>query len=237
MYDKNLSNIVNSWDRWLRQEKHFSVNTIVAYHNDFLNFTEFLKNYNNLDILTLSIVQEVNIKVLRNWLIYRKTKKYSNHSSCRAISSLRNFYKYMAKINTNLCTDMFVVKFPKKPEQLPRALTIDEVFKLIDGLQSNQKYFWLNNRDKAILYLLYGLGLRISEALNITKQDIGNDYLRIMGKGGEERIMPLLDIVKSALSKYLSVLPFNIQDSEKIFRGLRGGELLPASYNKILRSL
>ena len=238
MYTKKLQTLLQEWTKYLSYEKNFSRNTINSYDNDISQFIKFLKQYKNLLLVDIKDILDLDIRTLRGWIAERKSSKYSNTSSSRAISCLRNFYKYTSKFYPNISQDIFLLKFPKKGIQLPKALERTEVFSLIENLDTPERPNWINKRDKAILLLLYGVGLRISEALSLTKNDIWQDKVQILGKGGKYRVTPLIPSVHDSIKSYLDVVPFSIPDNgSRIFLALRGKPLFASAYNKILRDL
>ena len=112
--------------------------------------------------------------------------------------------------------------------------------KLVDPSQSLAEEPWVSARDSAVMLLLYGVGLRISEALSLTMQTAplpGQDAITITGKGGKQRRLPVLPIVQSAIERYLSLCPFELEADEPIFRGVRGGPLSPRIIQKTIETM
>jgi integrase/recombinase XerC len=113
---------------------------------------------------------------------------------------------------------------------LPKALSIPDSTRLIEVVETLSEKPWVAARDAAVLTLLYGCGLRISEALGLTRADApiaGKDAIRVLGKGGRERIVPVLPAVQRAIEEYLRLAPFEIESSDPLFRGEKGGPLSP----------
>ena len=131
------------------------------------------------------------------------------------------------------------VQAQKTPASLPRAVAAKDVLLLIRHALDGPKDKWLGLRDGALLTLLYGTGLRISEALSVTRHDIetAHDMLRVTGKGGKQRDVPLLPLVTQALDDYLAAQPFGLRREDKIFRGRRGGVMTPRQAQALLSRL
>ena len=123
-----------------------------------------------------------------------------------------------------------MIRPPKQAKGLPKALTIAETRDLIDTAEAMVEEPWIAARDTAVLTLLYGAGLRISEALGLSRADapVGDvEAIRVVGKGGRERIVPVLPAVRRAVEAYVEACPFELEPNQPLFRGARGGPLSP----------
>lgn len=231
-----LNKLFNNWLTHLKHEKLYSEHTVTAYQNDLLYFLGFLREHFGKNV-TLKILSEVNITNIRSWFASRKHAHYNNSSTSRAMSAIRNFFKFL-KHNANIeNVDIQVAKTPKVKSPLIKTLDIKEIFSAIDNLQEVANQVWLGFRDKALLVLIYGCGLRISEALSITKKNIQSDMLTVFGKGSKERMVPILPIVKQYLQAYLEVCPFDLQESQPIFVGAQGNTLDPGVFQRQIRKI
>jgi len=155
-------------------------------------------------------------------------------------AALRTFSRFLDKNGLAQTTAFHVIRAPKQPRALPRALTISDALALIEAVEIEAGEPWILARDRAVLMLLYGCGLRIAEALAITAIDApvqGRNALRVTGKGGKTRIVPVLAAVSDAISRYLALCPYTPAPGEPIFRGARGGALQPAIVQKSVRFL
>jgi integrase/recombinase XerC len=119
------------------------------------------------------------------------------------------------------------IRTPKIPRSLPKALTVVEAKETIKATDELEDRPWVAARDMAVISLCYGAGLRISEALALTKGDLESDVLRVTGKGGKVRMVPLIAPVRQAIENYLKLSPFKLWPEDPLFRGVRGGVLSP----------
>lgn len=186
-----MKEILKQFQLHLSNTLRLSENTSSSYLLDLEDFFDFLiqhkKDY------TLASLQD-----FRSFLLYRSTERNLTLSSnARAISSLKCFYKFLEVKHNVKNSNISKIKSPKLPKTLPKALKIEEVMHLLD-ITDNEIF-------KAITILIYGTGLRISEALSLKRKDISKStkFIKIKGKGGVERIIPLLENVKDVLLSYI----------------------------------
>ncbi len=222
----NFKNVFPKWLNWLQNEKRISVNTFDAYKRDVMKWSEFTKNVNN--------PKKSDFRLYISSLFENGN---SRQTIARKISSIKNFYRFSSKRNFLFSQDLDLIKNPKLPETLPRSISNDEVNSIMDSI-GNGRSDWEAARDKAILYLMYGAGLRISEALSIYKNQCPlGDWLRVKGKGGKHRDVPILKIVSDSIQKYLLLLPVEFVDEEFLFIGRRGGKLSPRIIQRLIQKL
>jgi integrase/recombinase XerC len=168
---------------------------------------------------------------LRAYLAKRRNEGLENRSLLRALAAIRNFLRFLEKKGLAK-TDFFgAVRAPKKPHSLPKALTVTDARDLIDPEQraGEAREPWVLARDAAVLSLLYGAGLRISEALSIAHREapIGRvDRVTIIGKGGKTRTLPVIEPVRQAIESYLAICPYDLTGGP-LFVGAKGGPLSP----------
>jgi len=232
-----MNELIDSFITYLKDIKKYSSNTIVSYRQDLDNFINFYKSYKENEIKKEDLTN-IDITTFRAWLSNRKINNISNRSSARALSSLRSFFKYILKYYGIKNESIFVISSPKIPKKLSKAIDEKDIFdmlKVLSDIENGEK--WLILRDKALIILIFGCGLRISEALSIMKTDIDKNqsFLKIIGKGSKERIVPILPAVKKAIDEYLSVCPFKIEDS--IFKSVRGLPMSPRMAEKLIEKI
>lgn len=232
-----MNELIDSFTTYLKDIKRYSSNTIVSYRQDLDNFINFYKSYTKNEIKKEDLTN-IDITTFRAWLSNRKINNISNRSSARALSSLRSFFKYILKYYGIKNESIFVISSPKIPKKLSKAIDEKDIFdmlKVLSDIENAEK--WLILRDKALIILIFGCGLRISEALSIMKTDIDKNqsFLKIIGKGSKERIVPILPAVKKAIEEYLSVCPFKIEDS--IFKSVRGLPMSPRMAEKLIEKI
>lgn len=218
------------WLQSLAVEKRFSRHTIDGYARDVAVFLRFLSEHFGAkpDAAALIAMQPADI---RAFLARRRNDGLDSRSLLRALAALRNFLRFLEKKGLAK-TDLFgAVRAPKKPHSLPKALTVGDARDLIDPeLRAGEaRAPWTLARDAAVLALLYGAGLRISEALSIARADapIGRiDRVAISGKGGKTRTVPVIEPVRRAIEAYLAICPYDLAGGP-LFVGARGGPLSP----------
>ena len=229
-----LSKIINDWQTYLGIQRNYSVHTLQSYLNDFNHFLKFIEHYHS-EIVTLNTIESIDIRFVRSWLSARLTENFSSVSNARALSSVKNFYKYLEKKHSINCHAIFIVQSPKKPKNLPKALTKQDTQIALHNIEMLGDEEWIHIRNKALLTLIYASGLRISEALSLTKKHLENhEFIKITGKGNKERVIPWINAVRELVIKYTYILPYNIQTHEPIFRGKRGAPLQRAVFNREL---
>ena len=183
---------------YLKYERNYSNNTIIAYENNIRGFLSYckIKNVKNMN--------EVNYQFIRGYISYLYKQKYQAKSITRILSALRSFFKYLKreeKISTN---PLDLITSPKVEKKLPKYLTINDVEKILNAPDMSNK---IGIRDAFILELLYVTGIRVSELTNIKLNDISivEKKIKIMGKGSKERIVYYGTRCQELLNKYLHI--------------------------------
>jgi integrase/recombinase XerC len=227
---QNLQILFSEWISWLRLEKNTPESTISAYSTDLLMFFDFLNSYFGCEI-DIEYVKLIRLKDIRSWMFWRKTNGYKNSSTSRALSGIKNFVRYLHKYKNIDISSIFSAKNPKKHRPLPKALNIEEAKFSVENAGIFATEEWVKLRDESLALLIYASGMRISEALSITKEQIKeaekSKMLRVTGKGNKERIIPILGIAIERINSYLKLLKLDLQNQDKIFRGIKGGILNP----------
>ncbi|HJD62313.1 MAG TPA: tyrosine recombinase XerC [Rickettsia endosymbiont of Degeeriella rufa] len=237
MLDTQTQELIIKWQKYLSLQKNYSNHTMISYNNDLKHFLEFM-NYYNSDIVTMDYIRAADIRLMRSWLAKRKCDNFVTSSIARGLSAIKNFYKFLEKTAELHNHVVFSIKSPKKSKLLPKALSEEEVNISLDHIEEYGNSPWIEIRNKALLVLIYASGLRISEALSITKLHLQNlEFIKIMGKGNKERIIPWLAIARNLITEYLEKLPYELKDDEPIFRGKQGKKLQPPVFNRELIKL
>jgi len=217
----------------MQKSKH----TVSAYQNDIYDFIISLSSSlkRNID---LNDLENIELKHIRMWQGSRGKSGTQARSNARSISSVRMFFKYLNENNIITNSIIFNIKKPKLPQLLPKAIATQDVLTLIKevGQLSNQE--WQGKRDIALLLLIFSCGLRISEALSLTLSDIknGSNILYIRGKGGKQRIVPLMEVVFKAINDYLAIIPFSVTSSDALFVSNTGKKYYPRTVQKKIQS-
>ena len=234
-----MKNIVAEFLEYLTQAKKYSGHTATAYDTDITDFLSFFERFNGGDVL-LSDLSRADTTCFRSYLADRQRRGLSHKSTARALSSLRSFYKYLSRYH-NISNDYIsLISSPKVPRKLSKAIDpidVENMHGAIRAIDSNEP--WLAARDWALVLLLFGCGLRISEALKIKNSDtIGcPDVLRIVGKGNKERLVPVLPVVWESIEKYKSLRPFGNTPDDELFRSVRGLPMSPRMAQKVVENL
>lgn len=231
--EPRLKEIIRKWQEWLKIERGYSFNTLDAYARDFSDFSYFFE-----DELSLSRLEKFEVRDFRNYIASLAARGKDKSSIARHISTLKNFYKYLERTNLAENTAISVISSPRRPKVLPKALDIDDTFNVLKESKLFEKNSWQGLRDAAIFTILYGCGLRISEALSLNLGDINNnDFVCIRGKGNKERIVPVLPQVKDAVNAYLAECPYHLRNGEALFIGARGERLSPRIIQRQLQKI
>ena len=229
--------LVKRWQSWLRDERRYSPHTLDAYSRDLSDFFEFTARYLNRPP-TQEDLKKAEVRLFRSYLSSRTALHIEKSSIARELSTLKNFYRWLARNGIMENTALSIISSPRRPKVLPRALDVSETFNVLDIAGDFAKKEWQGLRDVAIFTILYGCGLRISEALSLNLGDIShNDFLKIRGKGNKERLVPLLPVVKEKINAYLEACPYNIKNGEALFLGARGERLSPRIVQRTLEKI
>ena len=213
---KQNANYINEWLQWLSSVKHYQFHTIDAYKRDLSHYVVCLCKQNKADI-------KPDRAIFRIWLTEMYDSGCAKTTIARRVSALRSFFRYCHRHGIFKKLDLSWMKSPKLPISLPKTISINEVTHLLELVKRRSNPSWENDRDIAILYLMYGCGLRLSETLSITPAHLTDaNWLRILGKGGKTRDVPVLPIVAESLQKAMESCPFHLENKKPIFMSKRG---------------
>ena len=224
---REIKQLIAQWQSWLLNERRYSPHTLDAYSRDLSGFFDFAAEHLGKVPETADLAK-LEVRDFRAYLSQRAARHIDKSSLARELSTLKNFFKWLARYDILRNPALSVIRTPRRAKVLPKALEVNDTFNVIDEAQNLAYNSWQGLRDTAIFTLLYGCGLRISEALSLNVGDIGNnDFLRIKGKGNKERIVPLLPVVVENINKYLAECPYQPKQGEPLFLGARGDRLVP----------
>jgi integrase/recombinase XerC len=223
---------VSGWLTYLGAERRYADNTLEAYERDARQFLGFLHD-SRQEAVSLGHLDGVTTGDFRAFLAARRDDGTGSRSLARTLSALRSLFRYLERAGALQNRAVLAVSLPKLPPRLPKPLTeikardvVDEA--ALDGEMSDHP--WTGPRNQAVLLLLYGSGLRISEALTLNRKDAPlppRDVLRITGKGGRERLTPVLPVAQAAIAAYLEKCPHRLESQGPLFVGVKGGRLSP----------
>jgi integrase/recombinase XerC len=225
-----IAKAAQDWLDHLSGEKRASRHTLDAYARDARFFLAFLAEHKGAPAgaETLSSLAPADI---RAFMARRRAQGVENRSLLRALAAVRSLMRFLEKRNLAK-TDVFAaVRAPKRPHAIPKALAVADARELVDPATraGEAREPWIIARDAAALALLYGAGLRISEALSIDRDEApigGNDRVAIRGKGGKTRVAPVIEPVRKAIEDYIALCPYELSGGP-LFVGARGGRLSP----------
>lgn len=215
-----------SWLANLAQEKRFSENTLTAYERDTRQFLSFLTGYFG-GPPSINDIQALKPSDLRAFLASRRKDGSGARSLGRHLAGIRSLLRFLERKGLVNAAGAGAIRSPKQPKSLPKPLSAKQALQVVHADTQMNEEPWIAARDAAVLSLLYGCGLRISEALNLVSTDFDRDTttLRITGKGNKTRLVPLLPAVREAVEAYQKLCPYHLDPSEPLFRGARGGKL------------
>lgn len=220
---------------WMASAKHASHHTVISYENDLNHFAAFLTNHLG-KAPTLKDAIALDTRDFRSWLASRNSE-YETTSNARALSTLRSFYRYLMKQGLGENAAIMHIRSPKLAKPLPKALSEEQAHSLMGAIGEGEES-WTQKRDLALMTLIYGCGLRISEALSLRVRDIPeNDVITITGKGNKQRQLPVLPVVKMAIADYRAECPHVLTADSPLFIGAKGKKLDPAIFQKRIRNL
>ena len=235
---------LQSWRDWLKSERRLSAHTLTAYEHDVATFLGFMTTYLGRPP-TLEALSRLKPAEFRAWLAERAREGMARTSTARAFSSVRSFFRFLDKRGLAHNASIGAIQTPKLPRSIPKALSERDMDDLLDAPSEQEREPWLDLRDAAVLLLMYGAGLRIGEALGLTKGTVdgllaaGNDTLSVTGKGNKTRLVPLLPQALDAVAAYRAACPYLAarQPGDAFFVGARGGALDPAIVQKRVREI
>lgn len=177
--------MIESFLKYIEFEKRYSSHTIISYRNDLIQFSDFTKAKFE------STIEEANYAIIRSWIIELAENNISPRSINRKIASLRSFYKFLRKFGHITQDPTLKIKAPKIKKRLPVFVEEESLHKLLDNFHYEENFQGI--RDKLILELLYGTGIRLSELIELKDTDINNfdRTIKVLGKGNKERIIPM----------------------------------------------
>lgn len=214
--------IIDKWLTNLKDIQNYSENTIRAYRIDMESFVHFITHHvGGSDINTFKTLQ---LSDIRAWLTFRLNQGISPVSNARALSTLKHFLKYVMANHPVDLVHLLDMRTPKSKRKLPRPISVNKIDTLIETVEGTKD--WMDLRDAAVLVLLYGAGLRISEALNLDYKDFPlSDVLVITGKGQKQRAVPILPVINTYIQAYLDKCPISFVTDSPLFVGQQGGRL------------
>ncbi|MGH7099072.1 MAG: tyrosine recombinase XerC [Stellaceae bacterium] len=225
------------WTAWLSGERRASAHTLAAYGRDLALFLDFLTGHLG-EPPTLAALDGLRVADFRAFLAHRAAVPVARSSLAREISVLRGFFRFLQRRGLAANGALAALRAPRLPRLLPRPLSVAGALATVDTVAALPREPWQGQRDRAVLTLLYGCGLRISEALALRRNAAPfGETLAIRGKGGKERLLPVLPAVRAAVAEYLAACPWALSPEGPLFVGARGGPLNPRQTQRQMTAL
>lgn len=234
MISEAARDALSAWLATQRALKGAAANTIDAYARDVGDFLRFMTQHYG-EMQGLGALSRITTSDMRAWMAHTRGGDVGPRSLARKLSAVKSFYRWLSEREGFEPTAVLSTRSPKFQRKLPRPLSPEAASEMIDTLEAQSLTPWIAARDQAVVTLLYGCGLRISEALSLTGADLPlGQVLRIVGKGGKERLVPVIDPARAAVAHYARLCPYDIPRNGPLFLGARGGALSPRLIQKVM---
>ena len=221
--------IIEAWRAHLADNRRRSPHTVRAY----VAAAERLCAANGIE--SWDEIARTEAHALRTFLAARRAEGLGNASTARELSALKAFIAFARQQSGDPDPTAPRLRGPRLKKGLPRPVTPDEAVNLADMVDGTASMEWIGARDRAVLLLLYGSGLRIAEALSLTGRDVPlGEVLQVTGKGGKQRMVPVLPITRAAVAEYGRLCPWPLSAKEPLFRGAKGGALSPGMVQRAM---
>lgn len=221
--------MIAAWQAHLTDNRRRSPHTVRAY----VAAAQRLCAANALE--NWDAVARTEAHTLRAFLAARRNAGLGNASTARELSALKAFIAFAREQAGDPDPVAPRLRGPRLKKGLPRPVTPDEAVNLAAMIDGTASADWIGARDRAVLLLMYGSGLRIAEALSLTGRDaVLGDVLQVTGKGGKQRLVPVLPITRAALAEYVRLCPWPLPSNEPLFRGAKGGLLSPGMVQRAM---
>lgn len=236
--DDRLMALRQAWLKAIADERRLAAKTVEAYERDTRQFLQFFAHHGG-GPASLRDIRELRPSDLRAYLASRRKTGIGARTLGRDLAGIRSFLRYLEKQGLANAAGAGAIRSPKQPKSLPKPLTASQALRVVSNDEQLAEEPWISARNAAVLVLLYGCGLRISEALGLTPADIpaNASALRITGKGNKTRLTPLIPAALEAVLQYEKLCPYHLPADQPLFRGTRGGALQPAIIQREMQKL
>ncbi|MEM6577561.1 MAG: tyrosine recombinase XerC [Pseudomonadota bacterium] len=214
-----------------------SDHTVTAYGQDLKEFLEFMSLHHGGQ-KGLAALSRIEVGDMRGWMAHMRSTGIGARTLARKLSAVKSFYRWLADREGFDPSAVLAARTPKFQRSLPRPLSPDDASKVLSVTRQQHDTAWINARDRAVITLLYGCGLRISEALGLDANVLPlSASLRIIGKGDKERIVPVIAPARDSVAEYARLCPFALEPGTSLFRGARGGPLNARNIQKAMQNV
>ena len=239
-----LAEVLLMWRRWLESERRVSPHTVAAYLGDVGAFLAFLTDFHGR-LPGLADLGDASLADFRSWLSARAADGLTASSRARALAGVRNLFRWLDRSGRLHNSAIGLVRQPRVRRLVPRPMTEEKTGTVLTDAEVLPDADWVGKRDRALLVLLYGCGLRIDEALSLNRgqapqagaagKSVGT--VVVTGKGRKQRVIPVLPVVTDAIQAYLTACPFAGLADDPLFVGVRGGRLNPGVAERQFRAV
>jgi integrase/recombinase XerC len=223
----------------LGRERRLAALTLDAYERDTRQFFQFLTGHCG-GPPGIADIKELRTADLRAYLAFRRSAGAGARTLGRGLAGIRSFLRFLERRGLANAAGAAALRAPRQPKSLPKPLTAADARRVVSAGEQLAEEPWIAARNAAVLTLLYGSGLRISEALGLSSGDLaspGDTVLRVTGKGGKTRLVPVLPVALQAVAEYRRLCPYHLDPKGLLFRGARGGALQPAIIQREMQKL
>ena len=219
-----------AWLTWLESERRYGANTLAAYESDLDDYL----GYAGGDAGSAP----PDRRRFRGWLADMAGRGLARTTVARRVSALRSFYRFCGRTGRIDIDELSWLRAPRPPKSVPKPVSEEDARALLAAIFRRRGDDWAKQRDFALLMMLYGSGLRISEALDLTRRDVPlGDWLRITGKGGKIREVPVLPAIAEAVAAYVGACPFDGGPDAPLFVSARGNAFGARAAQRLVESL
>ena len=222
----DAASVAVRWLLALKSERRMAAKTLEAYAHDLTQFGRFLGEHLG-EVPNIRALENLTASDFRSFMAKRRVAGIQSRSLARQMSAIRSFFRYAERNEIFKCAALAAVRAPKIAHSIPRPLPEISARRVAAADVFEDDEPWVKARDAAVLTLLYGCGLRISEALALTPKQVQSNPLVIIGKGGKSRIVPMVKVAEDAIAEYIKLCPLALSPNEALFRGVKGGALSP----------
>ncbi|WP_274423139.1 tyrosine recombinase XerC [Chelativorans sp. YIM 93263] len=235
----DLQKARDDWLRSLRDERRLAERTLEAYERDTRQFLQFLTGHGG-GPPGLEDIADLRPADLRGFLAWRRNAGAGARSLGRGLAGVRSLLRFLERRGLANAAGAGALRSPRAQKGLPKPLTASDARRVSSGEGQLAEEPWIAARNAAVLALLYGSGLRIGEALGLSGADaatLAEGMLRVKGKGGKTRVVPVLPVVSQAVAEYRRLCPYHLKGDGPFFRGARGGALQPAIIQREMKKM
>ena len=219
-----------AWLAWLESERRYGANTLSAYESDLNDYLQCAGPG--------AAGAPPDRRLFRSWLADMAGRNLARTTIARRVSALRSFYRFCGRTGRIRIEDLAWLRAPRPPKSVPKPVSEDDARALLAAIFRRRGDDWAKQRDFALLMMLYGGGLRVSEALSLTRRDVPlGDWLRITGKGGKIREIPVLPAIAEAVAAYVGSCPFDGGPDAPLFVSARGNAFGARAAQRLVESL